>query len=902
MQEETILIDRLEDQLIDNPDADTKKELHDSSLDETFQKKLNAKAEQIAIKDSEDGDINGEKSSNDLSFLARRMELDYVYTDFGSLEKELNEWFVHYDFKMLELTSLPDIYNEHLDKYKQKHTLTVGQNPEIEFIKSCIDDLSSPSSSMSNSLECLLYFAFGKFGKGDKICEQINNIRDKTQILYSMNCFPVLCELLKLYFLKIVENDDLDVFDDVETLKNYFRTLTILYFIINCTLKDSDNPQFLSIREYLERTDLLSDIVSFIERWKVSPSSNYRVRNLILLLWKLILLEFGNSELIDSCDKFLIDHHNIQNKCNDENKLVCSPLDYYTFREDLLDKYPLFNEDVNLKLDPYDFKQFGKTLDEINGQRSQSSNNSSTSSFVDEFNNFMALSGQSSSLSNHIAYPRPNKFHTIQSQLPAQTLHISTPVPSPTNTPSDFMSGGGKVRKLYQVNQSMPLIYPMDGGIEVPYAIKEADDILQRSVYNSYSNKRLWEERQKFMTQERGYLNTYEQHNKDEIDDHSEFDYNKDDLLKKYPNKHVEISSIMRVEKFYSRNLDKLANLVEVLVNIFKTMKIDASLDMIEKELNGTTCYYEGDKESKKSEKKKQIDKILIQQLEVIRAKEITLKASSHIILLMLKWFKINHISKYYYLTCILFDQLICTVAVDFLRGSFDNFNIQKPKKDDENDYDRLLYQNQLMNPPINLPQFQFFNICTGNNPSATKTELINTTKLEDFPTIIDNNNVSKTIIDKYNENFCFIMVNIVTILNKVLLKNYTQRILTFNECKPSEIFRMLVTNFDNKYLTIPILKIVKKMIPYQGRKWKSFNMGLISLIYMRLKLSMRDNWLSGKDLENDFNNSLDQEISLRGLLQFYNMRKYPDKMMSLGYEISKDFQSFPLDEDFDHL
>ena len=37
--EELILIDKLEDQIIDHPDASTKKDLNES-LDETFQKKI----------------------------------------------------------------------------------------------------------------------------------------------------------------------------------------------------------------------------------------------------------------------------------------------------------------------------------------------------------------------------------------------------------------------------------------------------------------------------------------------------------------------------------------------------------------------------------------------------------------------------------------------------------------------------------------------------------------------------------------------------------------------------------------------------------------------------------------------------------------------------------------------
>lgn len=70
--------------------------------------------------------------------------------------------------------------------------------------------------------------------------------------------------------------------------------------------------------------------------------------------------------------------------------------------------------------------------------------------------------------------------------------------------------------------------------------------------------------------------------------------------------------------------------------------------------------------------------------------------------------------------------------------------------------------------------------------------------------------------------------------------------------------------------------------------------MDLISQIYLNLKLSMKDNWLSGKDLESDFNNSYDQEIALRGLLQFYNMRNYPLQMNKIGYRINHDIMNIP--------
>lgn len=126
-------------------------------------------------------------------------------------------------------------------------------------------------------------------------------------------------------------------------------------------------------------------------------------------------------------------------------------------------------------------------------------------------------------------------------------------------------------------------------------------------------------------------------------------------------------------------------------------------------------------------------------------------------------------------------------------------------------------------------------------------------------------------------------------IVNKILIKGVTQRIFAFIETKPTDLLKFILLNYNNDNLKIPILKILKKIIPFQGRKWRAMNMEVISQVFLNLKLSIRDNWLSGRDLESDFNNSFDQEIALRSLLQFYNVRRYPDEMTQLGYKVTKE-------------
>jgi len=671
---------------------------------------------------------------------------------------------------------------------------------------------------------------------------------------------------------------------------NFFRVLTLLYFMVNVLLT-TRNEAFI---ETLNELDLLSAIVKFIEFWKWKPNKHYKIRYLIMLTWKLILVEMGDSNHLAACDNFLHQVHNIKNKNEEylsQHKLTCSPLDYYAFREDLIDKYPLY-ENLTKQFDLKDFSCDAQ----INDGPKHSIRTKVPASVEENYKYFMAMNSFSNSLSNLIESPRTNKSHTVLSQLPSQTVHIATPVPSPNLTASDYMTGGEKIRRSYQVNQAMPFIYPnvtstVDNteNTEVPYALKQADEILKSSIYESYSTKRLWYERQKFMKQERGFVNEYE------VDDPNEFEY--DELLfRKYPKKKREIMSILRVEKFYSKTLTHLHTFIQVLVETIKANKYEYNLNYAECELNPETSYFNTSTKfnTNKASAKKSVDFVLMLQLEIINIKEITLKASTGIILLLLKWFKINHVLKHHYLTSILFDQQFFTISLDFVGRGFNNNNLKVPTKlaeenNELSEYESLINENKIMNPQIQIPNFEFFNNCLNDFPKEWKFELINKNFILTMPKVLDANNTNNVYIEQYNSNYCFVLTNILSINNKILIKNSSQRIFTLNELKPSEMYKMILINYDNKAFTIPILKTLKKLVPYQGRKWKSINMDLISQIYLNLRLSLKDNWLSGKDLESDFNNSYDQEIALRALLQFYNMRKYPKQMENIGYHLSRD-------------
>lgn len=914
MLEENNLIDKLEDQLIDHPDASTQKELNESSLDETFQKKLNARAEQIANQhgvqtgdfgdnsEGRRGSTNYGNGAGGYSFLALKTCLDYKHDDFMALLKELTEWFAFNDFAVLgELSHLLDIFSQRLADNDSDVAGNVKELLVTETIGSLKSAKVTDSAIVTDSTEFLLYYAFGEYSGCADVDSQTGNIIANNKHLIDLKLHVPVIDLLHSFMTTRIQQDVND--DRTPEIKNvsetdganFFRLLTLLYFMLNVTIDSHESRYQDTLSQSLKDSDILSKVIEFIEHWKWYPTTHYRVRYLLMLVWKLLLVEFGDSDHLKAVDSFLLQLHKVENKDLKETALKCSPLDYFTFREDLKDKYPLYKDSEHTAVsDPFDLTTLRQGLFNAFEQPSVKPELKAEKGLIEaDYNYFMAINNFSNSLSNLLENPRPNKSHTILSQLPAQTVHIATPVPSPPSTPSDFMSGGEKIRKLYHVNQGMPLIYPNTGEVEIPFAIQEANNILKNAVYESYSLKKLRNERHRFMIQERGNITEYD------TQDTDEFTYDTK-LLGRYPEKAKEINSLLRVELFYKTNLPRLSSLVQILIETIKSNQYDYNLNFPEWELNSDTSYVKraNDGNSNADQSRDKIEFILMQQLEVIKIKEITLKATTNIILLLLKWFKVSHIVKHYYLTSILFDQQYFNVLIDFLGKSFNNTDLQemKGKADSEvngtawSDYETIITQNKLMNPEIDIPKFDFFHNCLKLKTTEDHVyELINKTPVSKLPSTIGPDNVNYITITKYNKNYCNIIVNLMNIANKVLIKGITQRIFIMNETKPSEFFKILLLNYDNEHLRTPILKILKKLIPYQGRKWKSVNMDLISLIYMHLKLSLKDNWLSGKDLENDFNNSFDQEIALRSLLQFYNIRKYPSEMEDLGYQVNSE-------------
>jgi hypothetical protein len=81
--------------------------------------------------------------------------------------------------------------------------------------------------------------------------------------------------------------------------------------------------------------------------------------------------------------------------------------------------------------------------------------------------------------------------------------------------------------------------------------------------------------------------------------------------------------------------------------------------------------------------------------------------------------------------------------------------------------------------------------------------------------------------------------------------------------------------------LRLYTLKLFKNQVPYCGRKWRQGNMRVITAVYLHVRPDLRDDWLSGSDVDSEVEQSVPMEQSLRALTHWANLRRYPEQMGS---------------------
>ncbi|CAD6919859.1 unnamed protein product [Tilletia controversa] len=282
-----------------------------------------------------------------------------------------------------------------------------------------------------------------------------------------------------------------------------------------------------------------------------------------------------------------------------------------------------------------------------------------------------------------------------------------------------------------------------------------------------------------------------------------------------------------------------------------------------------------------------------VEDLDIIRHREITTKAIGAILLLSMKWFKVSHVMKFHFLCQLLVDSN-CLLLILKMFGLQEAANVVKMRNEaDKYSFFNYCYSNGGRDERASLPEDAMARQrAAAAAATAAEARARGNAGAEegnggpngrapmggrDSPgpngpiTVVDGEEVE--IVSEYSWRNFFSIINFTRIIQK-LTKRRVHRILLMTQYKSSAILKRML-KVQHPALHLYTLKVLKSQVPYCGRKWKQSNMKIITAIYLNCRPELRDEWLAGMDIDGGLEDSLPQEQALRALIKFYLNTRY---------------------------
>ncbi|KAJ5362452.1 Phosphatidic acid phosphatase type 2/haloperoxidase [Penicillium brevicompactum] len=868
----------------------------------------------------------------------------FEYADAQSFPDELEEWFQYNDFDRVMLMGTKSTFNakwftfcsQRLPGTPDVSWLDASEEVRREFVSKLLADLQLPEAAARlETLESICYIVTGVWGvTGGRVASDYHSTgdqpSDETPLLKSMQIqyieknvsliqkcsgLATLVEYMCRLFDKTrsalgtesngAEYERLSPGDIAAPEREANLVLTILYFAVEVGRRqEAQNPECTPVRDTLTNSKpcLLVTIVEIIARLRWDESANIPLTRILLLLWKTLLLVFGGTNDLKRAKEVL--EPALAAEKDDSNRrtpfLHASPLDYHLFRQEITSKYPAYNPPpviVPLELEN------NSILPPL--PHNAVKMNSSSGIFCGAG---PSVSGGNGSI--------------LQ-----QAVHIATPAPSPPPSP---VGPGGKVGKKqnYQTNQNFPFMYPplddssnriggkgtterqdtlvgkrWEGG-DVPASIVEAGKLFSTHVKMTRAMRQLWQEREHFMRYDRGWNSEEAAHFPDDDfedlpDDFEHLDLSGDEQKAEPKPKPVEKETddpdVQRrldvVDKFYTHTLSHLQSITIVFLKIILTnvssVVSQAGSQNSQNMSNGMNNSHN------------LMSDACIDELDNIRLREITGKAVSGILLLLLKWFKRSHILKFEYMTQLLLDSNYLPLILKmFAHQDVDQAVAQKNDREDlsffhfcNSNTDRPLdtdnisdgdteSEDEAMPPPIarHRPDPTANGSALGLSEEEHLADIMHGSSRPEvdelgYPTAP----LPKEPIKTFSFRNFFSAINYLHVMQKIT-RDKAHRCLLLVQYKSSNILRKGL-KIPDPHLRFYTLKLFKSQVPYCGRKWRQSNMRVITAIYLYCRPELRDDWLAGSDVDAEVEEALPLEQALRGLTHWWHLRQYKDVM-----------------------
>ncbi|KAF7353029.1 Striatin-interacting protein 1 [Mycena venus] len=735
----------------------------------------------------------------------------------------------------------------------------------------------------------LFYIVQGTFAETVSPEHQLHWIFENCKIVRSANGLSTIIEAMKIASSK---HDLLCGLSDAEAAHFHISASEKADFIEEVTTEISVYLGMLYhlVEIFKTHDDFADELMSFdpplpvylftvVSGLRDKSARGYPVKKLLLVLWKTLL----------SCCGGIRDHARVKKLARElaglqtavdggEATIKATPLDIETFRQETSVKYPTFTppapppeappllEIAAPKPIPITTSRLAQAYSPIPIRHHY--HHDQVDSSVDPHQLHHGGGG-----------PQPQPFHPGARGVPQPATPAPTP-PPPSPKPK---------KQQYQTDQTRPFLFPFsrnryfdkDARL-VPFAVDEADRLYNRHMYVSLALSQMWRTREDCMTAESGLehmpgsegqfeSSTFipkDQEAAEPLPDIALLDAKIAEATKameetenpsekrKAKERREDLMRLKRVEQIYSAVLPVLSGWVLVLLKLLLAT-VSASTNMQPPQSSTSNVFPPGvaspqDQPSPQPPTSDEID--------VTRHREITSKAVSAILLLVLKWFKVSHIMKFHHLGQHLLDTN-CLLLILKMFSLQDLAAIVVSKADSpDNNFFRYCMLKLSKNPqPMGPAEGQL----RPPRHTVVKTR------------ILPNGEKHEEEVDMVTEfswrNF-FATINFAKIMQK-LSKNRSHRIWMLIQYKSSPVLKRAL-KVQHPMFQLHILKLIKSQVPFCGRKWRQTNMKVITSIYLNCRPDLRDEWLTSTEVD-DASDAQAQEHALRHLVKFYNNRRY---------------------------
>ena len=685
------------------------------------------------------------------------------------------------------------------------------------------------TEARTTASHALLYHLQGSFGETDSEQEQLALIRENARMVFDLGGIEDIFVACKRACWR---HHMLNNLSDQQVLSENSQILTPqekaeCLESINVEIS-THFSQLYTVIESLRGEFALSEILmttspplpiyflGLIANLREKSIGGFPVKKLVLLTWKSVLASLGGYEALQRCKEGVRSREGLAPKSAIAESVPVSPQDMRQFHAEVTAKYPTLVDEQQAGL------LAGITLSDV------------TSALPTR------LKGNGQGDETHLV---------MDEERLAVAKSAAAPPP---------LKPG---RQKFQTDQSRPFILPFASEKfrdQVPLGIQEAFSLYQDHLYVKTSTWQTWLVRQELLNELRGArdpsmlqaqraLSTLHLENP------------------MHPSLNTEDEQRLEwVEQIYRQSLPSLQSAVIVLLKVVLATSTPG---------NTNSAFGRAVAENVPPE---HAPPPTLEDVDVIRHREILNKGVTFLLLLCLRWFKVNHALQFEYLAQILLDSNIILLILKL-------FGLQET--------------NHAVHSRCEASSFGLFRYCrlVGHDQSThTSQSLFDQLTLfvgnvwdcyPDDPLRLRHTDSLASSSQPYSWRNLATTSNMIQILYQVC-KSKLHRILLLVQYKSSAILKRML-NVPNRQLELYVLKLLKFQIPYCGRKWRQSNMRIITQIYLRCHSKLREDWPGGSDLEAEVEASLPEEQTLRTLIQFFNRSRYQFRAPIAGMDIS---------------